>query len=132
MRSMLEPLVLVHPVSFVTPYPLHYMYMALTHRITSLDIEIQEHGRKCLEVRDNGKGIPAESYGNVASRYTTSKLTEMEDLHRLSSYGFRGEALNSLSSIAKLSCVTRTENDAAAHELVFDEQGTSLHPSHRL
>lgn len=100
------------------------MKALLTRPFPLLDIEIQEHGRKCLEVRDNGKGVPVESHSTFVSRYTTSKITEMGDLHRLSSYGFRGEALNSLASVAKLSCITRTESDAAAHELVFDEQGT--------
>jgi DNA mismatch repair protein PMS2 len=88
-----------------------------------LDIVIINNGLDSVEVSDNGKGIPSDHYVDVASRYTTSKLVEVEDLNRVTSFGFRGEGLNSLCSVAKVSMVTRTKDDATATSITFDEQG---------
>jgi len=87
-------------------------------------VTIANHGLDSVEVRDNGKGLPSEHYCDVAERYTTSKLVDMDDLNRLSSFGFRGEGLNSLCSVAKMSAITRTSSDATAMLLSFGEQGT--------
>lgn len=88
------------------------------------EIIITNNGLDCIEVSDNGKGIPFEHYETVALRYTTSKLETMEDLSRIHSFGFRGEGLNSLCAVAKVSAVTRTSKDPTGYQLVFNEEGT--------
>jgi DNA mismatch repair protein PMS2 len=99
---------------------------ALDAGASSVEVIMTNHGVDSIEVCDNGKGIPSEHYVDVVGRYTTSKLTEVEDLGRITSYGFRGEGLNSLSSVSKLSIVTRTSNDTTATSLTYDEQGRLL------
>ncbi len=96
---------------------------ALDAGATRLDIRLKEHGVELLEVADNGKGIAAADLDGVALRHTTSKLGDFDDLQRLASYGFRGEALNSLAALSSLSITTRTKDDAIGTSLAFDTEG---------
>lgn len=73
---------------------------------TQIDIELANNGLDLVSVKDNGKGIPFEDLDLAFCRHATSKIENFEDLYKLSTYGFRGEALASIASISKLSCVT--------------------------
>ena len=75
---------------------------ALDAGATRLDVRLKEHGVELLEVADNGQGISPAGLETVALRHTTSKLREFDDLQRLRSFGFRGEALNSLAALSTL------------------------------
>ena len=97
---------------------------ALDAGASKIDVRLKEHGVELLEVADNGKGIPVESRDGVALRHHTSKLEEFDDLQRLRSFGFRGEALNSLATLATLSISTRTKDDATGALLTFGADGS--------
>ena len=96
---------------------------ALDAGATKLEVRLKEHGAEMLEVTDNGRGISRENLDGVARRHHTSKLREFDDLGRLRSFGFRGEALSSLAALSSLSVATRTEDDAVGTSLSFGRDG---------
>ena len=74
-----------------------------------LTIEVENGGVKLLRIRDDGHGIPKEQLALALSRHATSKISELEDLEGVSTLGFRGEALASISSVSRLSLTSSTE-----------------------
>ncbi|MDI9481616.1 MAG: DNA mismatch repair endonuclease MutL [Bacillota bacterium] len=78
---------------------------------TSVIVEIANGGKKSIRITDNGHGIEADDAAMVFERHATSKIRTIEDLGRVSTMGFRGEALASVASVAKVEMVTRAEND---------------------
>ena len=83
-----------------------------------------------LEVRDNGNGILKEEVPYVAKCHYTSKLKDISDLDTLETFGFRGEALSSLATVASLSVMTVTKEDDVGMVYNFDSAGniTSSRP----
>ncbi|KAK2044655.1 DNA mismatch repair protein MutL [Colletotrichum somersetense] len=88
---------------------------------TALEVLVKEGGLKLLQITDNGCGIQKEDLGILCERHTTSKITVFEDLASIGTYGFRGEALASISHIAHLSVTTKTkESDCAWRATYLD------------
>ncbi|MEK7435237.1 MAG: DNA mismatch repair endonuclease MutL [Cyanobacteriota bacterium] len=77
---------------------------------TEIIIDIQNGGRT-LKITDNGKGIPSNQVQLAFKRFATSKIREEKDLWKLSTMGFRGEALASIASVAKIELKTKTQNE---------------------
>ena len=86
---------------------------ALDAKATRISVTCQEGGLKLLSIQDNGTGIRKEDLPLLCERWTTSKIAKFEDLQSLGTYGFRGEALASISYVAHLEIRTRTRDAQA-------------------
>ncbi|KAK2011515.1 DNA mismatch repair protein MutL [Colletotrichum eremochloae] len=86
---------------------------------TALEVLVKEGGLKLLQITDNGCGIQKEDLEILCERHTTSKITAFEDLASIATYGFRGEALASISHIAHLSVTTKTRDSECAWRATY-------------
>jgi DNA mismatch repair protein MutL len=83
---------------------------ALDAGAKAITIEVQDAGKRLIEVADNGCGISAEELGLAVERHATSKLSSAADLFHITTLGFRGEALASIGSVSRLTITSRTLN----------------------
>ncbi|KAH0545528.1 hypothetical protein FGG08_000359 [Glutinoglossum americanum] len=88
---------------------------------TSLEILVKDGGLKLLQITDNGHGINRDDLPILCERFTTSKLKVFEDLTSIGTYGFRGEALASISHIAHLTVTTKTKDSNCAWRAHFSD-----------
>ena len=84
---------------------------ALDAGATAVEVEIRGGGIELIRVSDNGSGITAEDVPTAFARHATSKISDAEDLFALHSLGFRGEALSSIASVARVELITKTEEE---------------------
>ncbi len=98
---------------------------------TRIDIELEQGGVKLIRIRDNGGGIDREDLPLALSRHATSKINRLEDLERVSSLGFRGEALASISSVSRLQLVSRTPEAPEAWKVEVEgrDMATNVSPA---
>ena len=87
---------------------------------TAITVEIKEGGISLIRITDNGKGISKEDIKNAFLRHSTSKIDSVEDLLSVSSLGFRGEALASIASVAKVEVMTKTKEDLTGIRYVIE------------
>ena len=87
---------------------------------TKIIVEIKKGGKQLIKVIDNGKGIPKDDMDIALERHATSKLRKIEDLEKIYTMGFRGEALASIVSVAKLTMISRTSSDDFGTKLVAE------------
>lgn len=73
---------------------------------TDICVEIQAGGRQLIRISDNGCGMPADDALLCLERHATSKMRDVEDIHSLTTMGFRGEAIPSIASISKFTILT--------------------------
>ena len=78
---------------------------------TQIKVEIEEAGLQRIIVTDNGAGIPSNEVERAFERHATSKLYSTEDLFRIRSLGFRGEALPSIASVSEMMIDTAEEGN---------------------
>ncbi len=84
---------------------------------TTISVAIQKGGTGLIEVVDNGSGIPAAELPLALQRHATSKLTAWDDLQRIASLGFRGEALPSIAAVSDFSLRSRTVDESVGTDL---------------
>ncbi len=77
---------------------------------TAITVEIKDGGLTLIRITDNGCGIPEQEVPKAFLRHATSKLITAEDLLRISSLGFRGEALSSVAAVAQVEMITKTKD----------------------
>lgn len=90
---------------------------ALDAKSETISIKLTEGGIDSISVRDDGEGMSADDIALCVERHTTSKIALEEDLSRIVTLGFRGEALASIAAVCHLYIVSRTKTDDTAHEL---------------
>lgn len=104
---------------------------ALDAGATAITVEIKEGGISFIRITDNGCGIEKSQVKLAFMRHSTSKIRKVEDLLNVSSLGFRGEALSSISAVSRVELITKTYEDLTgtryviegSKEIAFEEIG---------
>lgn len=96
-----------------------------------IDIELEQGGIKLVRIRDNGSGVAKDDLPLALSRHATSKISSLEDLEKIVSLGFRGEALASISSVSRLNLVSRTRTAETAWQVATEgrDMASSVTPA---
>jgi DNA mismatch repair protein MutL len=96
-----------------------------------IEIDIEKGGHKRIRLKDNGGGIAKDELQLALSRHATSKISTLDDLERILSLGFRGEALASISSVSRLTLTSKTESQNEAWQAYCEgrEMAVNIQPA---
>ena len=89
-------------------------------KATRIQIDIELGGRRLIQITDDGEGMVRDDAILAFERHATSKIRTLEDLGAIGTLGFRGEALASIASVAKVDLLTKTEDDLVATRVVIE------------
>ncbi len=93
---------------------------------SNITVEIKQGGGKSyIRITDDGDGILEDDLEIAFKRHSTSKLSNADDLYRIMSFGFRGEALSSISTVSKVEVLTKTDKDEFGIQ-AFVEEGNII------
>lgn len=95
---------------------------------SQISIEIEQGGARLIKIRDNGCGIIKDDLPLALSRHATSKIASLKDLEQVVSMGFRGEALPSISSVSRLTLISRISDADCAWKVVADGSEQNFDP----
>ena len=101
---------------------------------SSVHVDIVAGGQKLIRIRDNGAGIRKDEISLALSRHATSKISSLDDLEAVVSLGFRGEALPSIASVARLTLCSKVSDDESAWQVDVNDgkvsdPGPAAHPN---
>lgn len=96
---------------------------------TSVKIIIEGAGQHLIQVTDDGYGIPIDQLAQAAKRYTTSKISSIDDLFSINTLGFRGEALASISSVAKVTIESAIDKQDGGRIDITEDVSNSVKPA---
>jgi DNA mismatch repair protein MutL len=104
---------------------------ALDADSSRIDLDVEQGGARLIRVRDDGTGIPRDDLTLALNRHATSKIHNLDDLEAVSSLGFRGEALASISSVSRLNLTTRARgaSEGWCAEAEGQDMQTALSPA---
>ena len=85
-----------------------------------IKLEVRGGGQRLIRVMDDGDGIPSDQVALAFARHATSKLRSIDDLSRLDTLGFRGEALPSIASVARVTLITRARDEQVGSFIRID------------
>eukprot|EP01069_Polyplicarium_translucidae_P012442 Polyplicarium_translucidae@DN5206_c0_g1_i1.p1 len=88
---------------------------------TKIDVTVKQGGVKTLQISDDGSGIQVEDLPIACERFTTSKIQTYEDVQHVSTFGFRGEALASLSHVSHVTIQTRTADSQMGTKCLYQD-----------
>lgn len=94
---------------------------------TKLELHLKNNGLDLISLRDNGHGMDFNDLPLAFSRHATSKISRFEDLYKLRSFGFRGEALASIAAISKLQCISKIKTKNETSEIKIEGGMTTFH-----
>lgn len=97
------------------------MENAVDASATHIEVVVKDAGRTLIQIIDNGDGMSPQDAKTAFLRHATSKLSEIEDLDHLHTFGFRGEALASVAAVSEVVLKTRREIDPMGFEVRFAE-----------
>ncbi|RAL57923.1 hypothetical protein BLD25_01040 [Candidatus Gracilibacteria bacterium GN02-872] len=83
----------------------------------NIKVEIVNGGIDEIIITDNGTGIEKSDLEMIAEKYSTSKIKNLEDLYKVMTFGFRGEAMASISSVSKIQIISKTKDSESGHLL---------------
>jgi DNA mismatch repair protein MutL len=93
---------------------------------TRIDVQVEEGGLRRIVVRDDGSGIHPDDMELAVAEHATSKISEIRDIERIGSYGFRGEALSSISAVSRLTILSRRAEDDIGSRLSGEGNGFQI------
>lgn len=93
-----------------------------------IELEIKDAGFELIKVKDNGIGIDKNDIELTIEQHATSKIKTLNDLYSVESLGFRGEALASISSVAKFRIISKTKESISGTELEFINNQKNINP----
>ena len=99
---------------------------ALDARATRIRVEVRAGGTALIAVEDDGVGMDPEQLRLAVQRHATSKIQGADDLIRIGSYGFRGEALPAIASVSAMRIVTRPVGSDIGHEIRIDSSHVEM------
>ncbi|MFH0983727.1 MAG: DNA mismatch repair endonuclease MutL [Planctomycetota bacterium] len=100
---------------------------ALDAGATRVAVTIEDGGKQLIRVTDDGEGMTAEDLGLAVMPHATSKLSSEDDLYRIATLGFRGEALASIGAVSNMRIVSRKRGSVEGHQIIVS--GEKVQPS---
>ena len=109
-------------LSIVTVFVKELVENSIDADSTQIRVNIRDGGLGLIEITDNGKGIRKADFPLLCQRFATSKISDLSDLENIVSFGFRGEALASLSYVSDLQVTSKHKDENLGYRCTFKDE----------